>query len=368
MQPSAFSLPDKLPGRLLCWYDAGSRTLPWRSNPQPYYVWLSEIMLQQTRVEAATPYFERFIRELPTIADLAAAPEQQLLKLWEGLGYYNRVRNLQKAAQIVVDQYGGELPADFSLLLQLPGIGRYSAGAIASIAFGLPVPAVDGNVLRVLSRVLESPAPIDREETKRQIGAAITKQIPKNRPGDFNQALMELGAMVCLPNGAPKCANCPLQSLCLAFLHGTIEEYPCKAPKKARRCEKRTVFILFHHGKAAIHKRPSSGLLRGLWELPNAENHLTQKEAADQISRWGLTPSGSLMPLGEAKHIFTHLEWQMTGWAACVDKSSGPFLFVCPDQLKEEFCLPSAFRAYTDQIFELAKEFENDNNSRLLPD
>ena len=357
------SLPADLACQLLNWYDAGSRTLPWRSDPRPYYVWLSEIMLQQTRVEAATPYFERFILELPTIADLAAAPEQQLLKLWEGLGYYNRVRNLQRAAQIVVDTYGGELPADFELLLQLPGIGRYSAGAIASIAFGLPVPAVDGNVLRVLSRVLESPAPIDREETKRQMGVAISRRLPPDRPGDFNQALMELGAMVCLPNGAPRCEVCPLCPLCLAHHNGTISEYPRKAPKKARRCETRTVLVLFRRSEVAIRQRPATGLLRGLWELPNLEGALTPEEIRKLLADWGLS-AGYPIALGEARHIFTHLEWQMTGWAVAVEgEPVQPLLFVPPEQLREEFCLPSAFRAYADRIPGLIKELQYDNHS-----
>lgn len=363
MQQTVPCLPAELVPRLLRWYDAGSRTLPWRSDPRPYYVWLSEIMLQQTRVEAATPYFERFIRELPTIADLAAAPEQQLLKLWEGLGYYNRARNLQKAARIVVDAYGGELPADFSALLQLPGIGRYSAGAIASIAFGIPVPAVDGNVLRVLSRVLENPAEIDREETKRQMGESILRQIPQDRPGDFNQALMELGAMVCLPNGAPRCEACPLREICLAFRHGTTAEYPHKAPKKARRCEARTVLVLFRSGEVAIRQRPSTGLLRGLWELPNVEGTLSAAEVTAQLTDWGFSPQGKPISLGSAKHIFTHLEWQMTGWAIPVDGISDTLLFVHPDRLREEFCLPSAFRAYSARIFDLAKEFSDDNHS-----
>ena len=363
LQKSMPALPDTLAPRLLRWYDAGSRTLPWRSDPRPYYVWLSEIMLQQTRVEAATPYFERFIRELPTIADLAAAPEQQLLKLWEGLGYYNRARNLQKAARIVVDNYGGELPADFSALLQLPGIGRYSAGAIASIAFGIPVPAVDGNVLRVLSRVLENPAEIDREETKRQMGEAIRQQIPEDRPGDFNQALMELGAMVCLPNGAPRCEECPLKEICLAFQHETIPEYPRKAPKKARRCEARTVLVLFREGEVAIHQRPATGLLRGLWELPNVEGTLSEQDLAATLSGWGLIPQSSALPLGSAKHIFTHLEWQITGWGVAVRGNTDSLLFVHPDRLREEFCLPSAFRAYSARISDLAKEFLDDNHS-----
>lgn len=347
----------RIPTPLLRWYDAGARILPWRSDPRPYYVWLSEIMLQQTRVEAATPYFERFIAELPSIADLAAAPEEQLLKLWEGLGYYNRVRNLQKAAQMVVDRYGGQLPADFDALLSLPGIGRYSAGAIASIAFGLPVPAVDGNVLRVLSRVLESPEDIGREETKRAMGDALKQVLPPTHPGDFNQALMELGAMVCLPNGAPRCDACPLQEQCLARRRGTIDRYPHKAPKKARRTEERTIFLLVQDGLVAVQKRPAAGLLRGLWELPGAEGFLDEAAARAHLTRLGLSPVGPLRDAGGAKHIFTHVEWRMRGWAAPVRGEAPGLVFAAPERIFDELCLPSAFRAYTGQIETFVKEF-----------
>ena len=343
------TLPAQLPKALLDWYDAGARVLPWRSDPQPYHVWLSEIMLQQTRVEAATPYFERFLRELPTIADLASAPEEQLLKLWEGLGYYNRVRNLQKAARVVVDQYGGQLPASFDALLSLPGIGRYSAGAIASIAFGIPVPAVDGNVLRVISRVIESDEPISREETRRRMAAALSALLPKERPGDFNQALMELGAMVCLPNGAPRCERCPLNGFCLAHLHGSVDRFPCKEAKKERRREQRTIFVLLQDGRVGIRRRPARGLLRGLWELPGEEGFLDEAQAQDWLAAQGFSPAGPLRPLGPAKHIFTHLEWQMQGWVVPVT-GAGALCFVTPEQLAEEYCLPSAFRAYADRI------------------
>ena len=350
-EESPISLPPQLPRLLLDWYDAGARVLPWRSDPQPYHVWLSEIMLQQTRVEAATPYFERFLAELPTIADLAAAPEEQLLKLWEGLGYYNRVRNLQKAARLVVEQYGGQLPADFDALLALPGIGRYSAGAIASIAFGISVPAVDGNVLRVISRVIESAEPISREETRRRMAAALADILPADRPGDFNQALMELGATVCLPNGAPRCERCPLGGICLAAQHGTTGQFPRKEAKKERRCEQRTVFVLLRRGQVALRRRPARGLLRGLWELPGTSGFLGEDEALGWLAAQGLSPAGAARPLGPAKHIFTHLEWQMQGWAIPVAGAGAPELcFVTPAQLAEEYCLPSAFRAYADRI------------------
>ena len=229
---------EKIPALLLRWYDGCARVLPWREDPAPYRVWVSEIMLQQTRVEAVKPYYERFLERLPTVKAVAEAPEEQLLKLWEGLGYYNRVRNLQKGAQQVMERFGGEVPADFKALRSLPGVGDYTAGAIASIAFGIPVPAVDGNVLRVLSRLLARREDILDAKVKKRVETEITGIIPKGRAGDFNQSLMELGAMVCLPNGAPKCGNCPLEAICLAHRAGIQGELPVKAPKKPRnaRC------------------------------------------------------------------------------------------------------------------------------------
>ena len=240
---------------LLSWYDRCRRILPWREDPQPYHVWLSEIMLQQTRVEAVKEYYSRFLRELPTIGDLAAAPEDKLLKLWEGLGYYNRVRNLQKAAQACVEQYDGQLPGDFEKLKKLPGVGEYTAGAIGSIAFGLPVTAVDGNVFRVMTRLTADSSDVTSPETKKRITASVQDLQPEDRPGDFNQAMMDLGAIVCLPNGVPKCESCPLGALCESRRLGNMTEFPVKPPKKPRKKEDKTVLILFSENKTALHKR-----------------------------------------------------------------------------------------------------------------
>ena len=222
---------------LLNWFYANHRILPFRSDPTPYHVWLSEIMLQQTRVSAALPYYERFLAALPDIPALAACEEEKLHKLWEGLGYYSRVRNLQKAAKIVCEQYGGELPADYDALRALPGIGDYTAGAIASISFGLPVPAVDGNVLRVFSRLYNDDGLITDPKVKRAFTARVMEHQPPAAPGDYNQALMELGALVCVPNGAPLCEQCPLAHLCQARAAGTTLSLPRKAAPKARRIE-----------------------------------------------------------------------------------------------------------------------------------
>lgn len=332
---------------LLIWYGRGQRVLPWRSDPAPYAVWVSEVMLQQTRVEAVLPYFERFMRALPTIRDLAEAPEQVLLKLWEGLGYYNRVRSLQKAAKIVMERYGGVLPGRAEDLILLPGIGEYSAGAIASIAFGQRQPAVDGNVLRVVSRYCGSRADITRGKVRSAWARRLMAVLPKERPGDFNQALMELGATICLPNGAPLCGACPIRSGCLALLRGETEKLPVKAPKKKRRMDKRTIILLTADDKVLLHKREKGGLLAGLIELPGADGHLTLPEALLQASLWGAAV-GEAQALPAARHIFTHIEWDMIGYRMRCSHFEPPegFLWASRAQLDEVYALPSAFKQY----------------------
>lgn len=332
---------------LLHWYGSHARILPWREEPTPYRVWISEIMLQQTRVEAVKPYFERFLAALPTVAALAGAEEQVLLKLWEGLGYYNRVRNLQKAAKVVVDGYGGELPASFEQLKSLPGIGDYTAGAVASIAFGIPVPAVDGNVLRVISRVRASYEDITKQSVKLQIGELLQAVMPQDGAGEFNQSLMELGATVCLPNGSPKCMFCPLQDICEGHRQGITAEIPVKAPKKPRKKVKKTVLLLVCNQAAALSKRPESGLLAGLWEFPNREGTLTKKQAVQTIEAWGIIPI-KVEKLPAAKHIFTHVEWHMTGYFIQVQKvpDATAFSWIDWEQIAGEYPIPSAFEAY----------------------
>lgn len=340
-----YTLNPKTPELLLRWYDRSARVLPWRENPTPYRVWVSEIMLQQTRVEAVKPYYERFLSELPTIEALANAPEEQLLKLWEGLGYYNRVRNLQKGAKQVMEEYGGALPADFEKIRKLAGVGDYTAGAISSIAFGIPMPAVDGNVLRVTSRLTASYDDIQNPAVKKRTEQEILTLIPKDRAGDFNQSLMELGATVCLPGGAPLCSECPLQQICEAHRLGIELELPVKAAKKPRKIEERTVFLMEWEERLALRRRPERGLLAGLWELPAADGFLTEEGAAAQLKEWGLAPL-ELLPLPEAKHIFTHVEWRMKGWRAKVSAPCESFAWAAPAELSAEFPLPSAFKAF----------------------
>ena len=337
-------------GPLMAWYKRSARILPWRDDPKPYRVWISEIMLQQTRVEAVKPYFERFMAALPQVADLAHVPEEQLLKLWEGLGYYNRARNLKKAAQLMVEEHGGEVPASYEALLSLPGIGSYTAGAVASIAYGIPVPAVDGNVLRVISRVLADGSDITRQAVKRKMEEEIGAVIPAKRPGDYNQALIEIGAIVCIPNGVPKCEECPLGSICLAKRRGLIQELPYKPPKKARRLEDRTVLLLEYEARIAIRKRPDSGLLASLYEFPNLEGHIKREEL---VSALGIGPEAveSTEDLPASKHIFSHVEWNMIGYRVRLrQKIDSPYLFAEKRELRERYPLPNAFAAYTKQI------------------
>lgn len=341
----------QLPVRLLAWYDASARVLPWRENPTPYRVWVSEIMLQQTRVEAVKPYYDRFLEAFPTVEALAAAPEERVLKLWEGLGYYSRARNLQRAAQVVVERYQGQVPASFEALRSLPGVGDYTAGAIASIAFQLPVPAVDGNVLRVISRVLARRDNILDPKVKRRMEGELAGVLPA-RVGDFNQSLMELGAMVCLPGGAPKCLLCPLREVCLGFAQGVAQELPVKAKAKPRRVEERTVFLLFHGKKMALRKRPAKGLLAGLWELPSTEGALTQDQAREFLLSQGVELVDGLSPGPRAKHVFSHVEWHMTAWTARVAGEAPGFTWVTAGDLREGYALPSAFKAFFPSIEE----------------
>lgn len=335
---------------LLAWYERSARDLPWRKSGNAYHVWLSEIMLQQTRVEAARGYYARFLAALPDIHALAHAREDVLLKLWEGLGYYGRVRNLARAARVVLRHHGGSLPASYEALLALPGIGEYTAGAIASIAFGIAVPAVDANVLRVLSRLLCSRADISLPQVKKAAREILLDVIPAETPGDFNQALMELGATVCLPNGAPLCARCPLAHACAAHEAGMERELPVRAAKKERRKERRTIVLVVAENRALLWRR-EQGLLQNMFEPLNLDGHLSKAQIALALQELGAGSFG-LSELGAAKHLFTHVEWRMQGYLARTDYFPAPegASWAAPEALIHEFALPSAFRAYTQQL------------------
>ena len=329
---------------LLTWYDLNGRTLPWRSVVTPYRTWVSEILLQQTRVGAVIPYFERFMEELPDVSALAAVSEERLLKLWEGLGYYSRARNLQKAAKVVVSDFDGALPQSYHALLSLPGIGEYTAAAIASINFSEPVAAVDGNLLRVAARVSGCADDIMDARVRKQFTAHLNDAIDLARPGAYNQAMMDLGATVCLPNGAPKCEICPARTVCEAYKNGLTEVLPVRAKKKSRRVEERTVLLLFQGGKVALRKRPDTGLLAGLWEYPNLPESLDEAGALLALAQMGLSAE-SIAPAGSAKHIFTHIEWDMKGYFADVAGENDDLIWADADAF-DAAAIPTAFKKF----------------------
>ena len=336
-----------LPRVLLPWYRVNRRDLPWRQDREPYHIWLSEIMLQQTRVEAVKGYYTRFLSVLPTIEALSACDDDLLHKLWEGLGYYSRVRNLKKAAGVIMDRHGGVFPKTYEEIITLPGIGEYTAGAICSIAYDLPTPAVDGNVLRVFSRLNNDPTPIDLPETKKAVTQALSEIYPKEA-GDFTQALMELGATLCGPNWTPKCTDCPCVHFCKAHAAGTAASLPVKTPKKAKKEEEKTVFILSCDGCYALQKRPNNGLLAGLWEFPNVPGKLGMEQGLLILKDWGLRPRQLLRQV-QRQHIFTHIRWQMQGLYLEVAEKNEAFVWLSSEEIQQQAALPTAFRQFWEE-------------------
>ena len=358
---------------MLVWYNENARDLPWRRTKDPYLIWVSEIMLQQTRVEAVLGYYERFTSALPTVTDLALCPEDRLLKLWEGLGYYSRARNMQKAARIVCESYAGQMPASAAALMKLPGIGEYTAGAISSIAFGQAEPAVDGNVLRVIARLEAISDNILNESVKKKIRKELRGLYDANDGtfGLLNQAFMDLGAGVCLAGSAPKCDICPISSYCRCFELGLQSELPVRVKKQKRRIEKRTVLLLHRDETYAIRKRPDSGLLSGLYEFPNETGELSSDDALGKAESMGLMPL-RIKKLSAAKHIFSHVEWHMTGYEILVAPSGfpdagelqdagdlshtkenvkeNPLIFATPEMIESKYPVPSAFEKYAKMI------------------
>ena len=343
---------DHLAVLLLDWYDKEGRTLPWRTDPSPYHVWISEIMLQQTRVEAVKGYYERFLRALPDIASLAEAPEDLYLKLWEGLGYYSRVRNLHKAACVIMEEHGGRMPETAAELRKLPGIGPYTSAAIASIAFGERIPAIDGNLLRVFARMTAWQENIKTPASASRAGDYFSSIMPADRPGDFNQALMDLGAMICLPGGLPRCEECPWAEACVARQQGIEKELPKMPPKAAKKIEDKTVFLIRSGSRIMIRKRPARGLLAGMYEFPSAAGHLDEKEAAAWLRSMGIE-AVRIRKLPEARHVFTHKEWHMTGYEVMADELSaripGKGIFPAETEaIRLQYPVPSAYAVYKE--------------------
>lgn len=366
---------------LLAWYRKNRRILPWRENPEPYSVWISEIMLQQTRVEAVKPYFARFMAVLPDIEALAEVDEERLLKLWEGLGYYSRARNLKKAAACLMEEYDGRMPEQRDEILKLPGIGSYTAGAIASIAYDRPAPALDGNVVRVLTRLFADPQDSTksalRREYERRLEAELVRRAEKRdlflaagdnagetstetqssedlfHPGEYNQAWIELGALVCIPGGHPLCEKCPLESLCLAHRRGEEERYPVKPPKKPRRIEDKTVCLIEWEDAVAIRKRSARGLLASLYEYVNLEGRMSADEAAQKLGI-PVEDIAETEELPDAVHIFSHVEWHMCGRRIRLKRMGAwrdaSILMAHRAELQERYPIPNAFRVYTNML------------------
>ena len=325
---------------LLGWYDKNKRVLPWRGAPTPYEVWVSEIMLQQTRVETVKPYFLRWIKTFPTVEALAEADEEVVLKLWEGLGYYSRARNLHKAAKIVVSDYNGVLPCDKKLLQKLPGIGAYTAGAVLSIAFGVAEPAVDGNVLRVVSRLTADPFDIMSNGVRASVADRLRPLMPEGKTSEFTQALFEIGALVCLPDRDYRCENCPLTAFCQAYKTNKQSLFPVRPTKGPKKTERLTVFVLEYQNKFVIRKRPDKGLLAGLYELPNREGFLSETDVQALFD-------GAIAPLPPARHVFTHVVWEMQGYYVKLNSiPTGEGFLATPEEIEKSFSLPSSFSAY----------------------
>ena len=327
---------------LLQWFSENRRDLPWRDTRDPYAIWLSEIILQQTRIQQGTAYWERFMERFPTVETLAAASEDEVMRLWEGLGYYSRARNLKRAAEIVMRDHGGELPRTAAELRTLPGIGDYTAGAIASIACGEPEPAVDGNVLRVLSRLLENSGDILSPAVKKSVTAQLREHYPSGEDAALTtEGLMELGETICIPNGAPKCELCPWRTLCRAHQSGTEENYPVKAPPRPRRTEERTVLLLRWGDRWAIRQREKKGLLAGLWEFPNELGAVTEEELRARFPQ-----AERIAPCGSAKHVFTHVEWHMEGWLLDLRKPLPGLTWESAAEIRARYSIPTALKAY----------------------
>lgn len=325
---------------LLKWYDKNRRTLPWRGEKNPYFIWLSEIMLQQTQIETVKGYYARFLNRFPNVFELARAPEDEVLKLWEGLGYYSRARNLHAAARRIVTEMNGVFPGDSEGLRKLPGIGPYAANAIASIAYNECVPALDGNQARVLSRIIAYEPPV---KTPFDLLAPAMALISQERPGDYNQALMDLGAMICVPR-QPNCKYCPVSGYCVAFKENVAEDFPHKPAPIPKREEKWTILVIECEGHILVRQRPK-GLLGGLYEYHVLEGHPEPDAIISTLNAQGFSGITLLEHLPDSKHIFTHLIWRMHGYR--LSCQSFPDRFIPADEtLLSTLAFPSALRAY----------------------
>lgn len=349
----------KIVNSLLEWYYKNHRTLPWRIDKDPYHIWVSEIMLQQTRIEAVIDYYYRFIKELPTIEDLANCSQDRLLKLWEGLGYYNRARNLQRTARIIVEQYNNQFPNTYQQIIALPGIGEYTASAISSICFSLKEATVDGNVLRVYMRVNNCFDNIDDMKVRKRVRENLTKIMPKDS-GNFNEALMELGETICIPKGTPKCRKCPIRNYCKAYQEQTYLELPVRQEKKIKKLENYTVFLFISNDKVAIEKRKNTGLLHNMWQFPNTESLLDLSQTRSYLNKVN-APFFKIEKGISYTHIFTHKKWNIYSYVIWLkgENSFNDTIFASLNDLKRVYAIPTAFqplKKYLEEKMNTKKE------------
>lgn len=335
---------------LLNWYQKNKRDLPWRKDQNPYHVWISEIMLQQTRIEAVIGYYDRFIKRLPSIQDLAQINDDELLKLWEGLGYYTRARNLKKAAIMIMEEYDGIFPNTFEQIMSLPGIGEYTASAIGSICFSLKEVTIDGNVLRVYMRLQNCYDNVDDLKIRRKVRNELQKIMPEEA-GDFNQALMELGETICLPNGIPKCSECPLKNFCKSYQNDTYLELPIKNKKKDKKEEKYTILLFYYKSQFVLEKRKESGLLQNLWQFPNIQGHLTKKQLENYLKE-NKIKFLKVKKSVSYTHIFTHKRWNMISYMVELDKNDYNMNWNNLKTLKEK-AIPTAFMPFLKELKEV---------------
>ena len=356
MKTEMYVLEKEEADALLGWYRKNKRSFPWRDTGDPFDVWVSEIMLQQTRTEAVIGYFERFKKQIKDIEALSMIEEGQLLRLWEGLGYYSRARSLRKCALTLTERYGGKIPEDYEALLKLPGIGPYTAGAIMSIGFGRPYAAVDGNVLRVLSRYFALWEDIRLDSVRKSLEGCITDFYEREKiqdPSyikDLSQAFMDLGAMICIPNGQTRCEDCPLHKNCAAFCGSLTDQIPYRSKPKARKIVRRTLFIIRNGDTFLLRKRPDKGLLAGLYEFKGIDERLDRKQVNELLNREGYDPL-RVKKLPEAKHVFSHVEWHMDAYEIQIGNWDVPLKedeVLVDKQELQKLAIPSAFKTYID--------------------
>jgi len=356
------TIKQEMVNNIINWYQKNKRMLPWRKDKNPYHIWISEIMLQQTKIEAVKKYYNRFIQEIPDVKNLSKIEEERLLKLWEGLGYYTRARNLQKAAKIITNELNGKFPTKYEELIKLPGIGEYTASAITSISFQEQVATVDGNVLRVMMRILNSKENVLEEAVRKKVTKALTETLKKynvKHPGDFNEGMMELGETICIPNTKPICNECPIKNFCKAYKENTQETLPIRIKKNRKKEENLTVFLIIYQNKVAVSYREEKGLLHHMYEFPNINKKLTKQETEAYLKSLHIT--GKITKGPSHTHIFTHKKWKMQSYIIELTKEIKTYKFYTIKEIEENLALPTAFVPFL-KVIKKNKLTQNNKN------